>query len=190
MNYVVMGIDRIGKDTFIENNFPGHKKIHLTKPPEGVDPLVFSKTEYRDYFCNLAKNDNLVYNRGHIDEFVYAPMYRKYPTEWLAEMEEEFRQPAANTVFILLYTDSFDMMVDDGLSHDFNRKEEEQELFHRYFDGSRMINKVKIKVNDGKEYRSPDLIRHDLGVALRETPVIRGDKEIPVEVLRSIFVGN
>ena len=71
-----MGIDRIGKDTFIENNFPGHKKIHLTKPPEGVDPLVFSKTEYRDYFCNLAKNDGLVYNRGHIDEFVYAPIYR------------------------------------------------------------------------------------------------------------------
>ena len=190
MNYVVMGIDRIGKDTFIENNFPGHKKIHLTKPPKGVDPLVFSKTEYRDYFCSLAKNDGLVYNRGHIDEFVYAPLYRKYPTGWLTEMEEEFRQSVANTVFILLYTDSFDMMVDDGLSLDFNRKEEEQELFHRFFDGSRMINKVKIKVNDGKEYRSPDLIRHDLGAALRETPAIRGDKEIPVEVLRSIFGGN
>ena len=72
MNYVVMGIDRIGKDTFIENNFPGHKKIHLTKPPKDVDPLIFSKTEYCDYFCNLMKNDNLVYNRGHIDEFRYG----------------------------------------------------------------------------------------------------------------------
>ena len=190
MNYVVMGIDRIGKDTFIENNFPSHKKIHLTKPPKDVDPLIFSKTEYCDYFCNLMKNDNLVYNRGHIDEFVYAPIYRKYSTFWLTIMEEEFAQSVANTVFILLYTDNFDMMVDDGLSHDFNRKEEEQELFHKYFDQSKMINKIKIKVNDGKMYRHPDAIRHDLGAALRETPIIKGDKEIPVEVLKSMFSGN
>jgi hypothetical protein len=53
-----------------------------------------------------------------------------------------------------------------------------------------MINKIKIKVNDGKMYRHPDLIRHDLGAALRETPIIKGDKEIPVEVLKSMFSGN
>lgn len=185
MNYVVMGIDRIGKDTFIENNFPTHKKIHLTKPPKDVDPLTFSKSEYCDYFINLARNDNLVYNRGHIDEFVYAPIYRKYSTHWLTIMEKEFAQAVANTVFILLYTDNFDMMVDDGLSHDFNRKEEEQALFHKYFDESKMINKVKIKVNDGNKYRNPDDIRNDLGLALRETPIIK--EEIPVEILKAMF---
>ena len=98
MNYVVMGIDRIGKDTFIENNFPTHKKIHLTKPPKDVDPLTFSKSEYCDYFVNLMKNDNLVYNRGHIDEFVYAPIYRKYSTHWLTIMEEEFAQADRKSV--------------------------------------------------------------------------------------------
>lgn len=185
MNYVVMGIDRIGKDTFIENNFPTHKKIHLTKPPKDVDPLEFSKMEYCDYFVNLMKNDNLVYNRGHIDEFVYAPIYRKYSTQWLTIMEEEFAQAVANTVFILLYTDNFDMMVDDGLSHDFNRKEEEQALFHKYFDESKMINKIKIKVNDGNKYRNPEDIRNDLGLALRETPIIK--EEIPVEILKAMF---
>lgn len=188
MNYVVMGIDRIGKDTFIENNFPTHKKIHLTKPPKDVDPLEFSKMEYCDYFVNLMKNDNLVYNRGHIDEFVYAPIYRKYSTYWLTTMEEEFAQSVANTVFILLYTDNFDMMVDDGLSHDFNRKEEEQALFHKYFDESKMINKIKIKVNDGNKYRNPDDIRNDLGLALREIPIIK--EEIPVEILKAMFSEN
>ena len=187
MNYVVMGIDRIGKDTFISYNFPNHKKIHLTKPPKDVDPLMFSKAEYCDYFMNLKKSDNIVYNRGHIDEFVYAPIYRKYSTYWLTIMEQEFTQDVANTVFILLYTDNFDMMVDDGLSHDFNRKEEEQELFHKYFDQSYMINKIKIKVNDGNKYRNPEDIRNDLGEALRKVPIISGDKEIPVEVLKSIF---
>ena len=103
-------------------------------------------------------------------------------------MEEEFAQSVANTVFILLYTDNFDMMVDDGLSHDFNRKEEEQALFHKYFDESKMINKVKIKVNDGNKYRNPDDIRNDLGLALRETPIIK--EEIPVEILKAMFSEN
>ena len=57
MNYVVMGIDRIGKDTFIEYNFPDYRKIHLTKPPKGVDPLLFSKTEYCDYFTNHLERE-------------------------------------------------------------------------------------------------------------------------------------
>lgn len=187
MNYVVMGIDRIGKDTFIEYNFPDYRKIHLTKPPKDVDPLLFSKTEYCDYFRNLKLSDHVVYNRGHIDEFVYAPLYRDYNTYWLTIMEEEFAPEVANTVFVLLYTDNFDMMVDDGLSFDFARKEEEQELFLKYFDRSKMINKIKIKVNDGNRYRSQEDIRNDLGAALRDVPIIRGDKEIPVEVLKTLF---
>ena len=187
MNYVVMGIDRIGKDTFIDYNFPSHEKIHLTKPPKDVDPLMFSKVEYCNYFRNLQRSNNIVYNRGHIDEFVYAPIYRKYSTYWLTIMEEEFADVVTNTVFILLYTDNFDMMVDDGLSHDFNRKEEEQELFHKYFDSSKMLNKIKIKVNDGKNYRNPDDIRNDLGIALRDIPVIKNDREIPVDMLKGMF---
>ena len=189
MNYVVMGIDRIGKDTFIDYNFPDHKKIHLTKPPKDEDPLMFSKAEYCEYFCNLKKSDNIVYNRGHIDEFVYAPIYRKYSTYWLTIMEEEFAGDVTNTVFILLYTDNFDMMVDDGLSHDFSRKEEEQEFFLKYFDSSKMLNKIKIKVNDGKNYRNPEDIRNDLGIAMREIPVIKGDREISVDKLKVFLNG-
>ena len=48
-----------------------------------------------------------------------------------------------------------------------------------------MINKVKIKVNDGNKYRNPDDIRNDLGLALRETPIIK--EEIPVEILKAMF---
>ena len=51
-----------------------------------------------------------------------------------------------------------------------------------------MINKIKSKVNDGNKYRNPDDIRNDLGLGLRETPIIK--KEIPVEVLKSMFSGN
>ena len=104
-------------------------------------------------------------------------------------MEEEFAGDVTNTVFILLYTDNFDMMVDDGLSHDFSRKEEEQEFFLKYFDSSKMLNKIKIKVNDGKNYRNPEDIRNDLGIAMREIPVIKGDREISVDKLKVFLNG-
>ena len=65
-----MGIDRIGKNTFIEKVLkdlePELTEIHLSKPPAGVDPLMFTKAEYAEYFMELKKKNHLVYNRGHI----------------------------------------------------------------------------------------------------------------------------
>lgn len=173
MNYVVMGIDRIGKDTFINNNFSFCKKIHLTKPPADVDPLLFSKSEYCEYFLNLKKSNNIVYNRGHIDEFVYAPLYRNYSTYYLNIMEEEFAQEVISTVFILLYTDNFDMIIDDGLSLDFSRKEEEQNLFIKYFNNSKMINKIMIKVNNGNKFKNQESISNEFGNKLKNIPYIQ-----------------
>ena len=163
-----MGIDRIGKNTFIETCLPGYKEIHLTKPPADVDPLMFSKAEYMEYFMTLKKSDHVVYNRGHIDEFVYAPRYRHYPTYWLTIMEEEMADDVANTVFVLLYTDDFSFIKDDGNSLDFNRKEEEQEDFIKFFNSSRMLKKIMIRVNDGKNYRDKQSIKQEFETKVKE----------------------
>ena len=65
MNFVVMGIDRIGKNTFIENVLktfdPDLKEIHLSKPPADVDPLMYTKAEYAEYFMELKKNNHRTY---------------------------------------------------------------------------------------------------------------------------------
>lgn len=164
MNYVIMGIDRIGKNTFIKNCLPFHQEIHLSKPPTDVEPSLFTKAEYADYFINLKRNDNIVYNRGHIDEFVYGPMYRHQGTKWLQIYEEEFAEYMKNTCFILLLSSNFDIMKDDGNSLDYNKRKDEQDLFIKYFDQSPMPNKLKIFTIDNAGYRNPDNIKHDFNL--------------------------
>lgn len=172
MNFVVMGIDRIGKNTFIDNVLrmydPSLTEIHLSKPPEGEDPLIFSKTEYAEYFTSLQKKDHLVYNRGHIDEFVYGPLYREQNTYWLKIYEQEFADDLDNTVFILLFGDNGVVLEDDGKSIDYSRRMEEQDLFLQHFQESRVHNKMLIKTVNREGYRSVDDIRADFEQKLKQ----------------------
>lgn len=157
MNFVVTGIDRIGKNTFIERVLNGYKQIHLNKPPKDKDPLTWSKSQYLDYFMTLAYQDHVVFNRGHWDELIYAPRYRDYNPNYVRIMEDEYRDELKNTIFILLYTTDFSIMQDDGLSHDFNRRQEEQEDFIKKFQESK-LNKMMIQVNEGDHYASHETI--------------------------------
>lgn len=157
MNFVVTGIDRIGKNTFIERVLNGYKQIHLNKPPKDKDPLTWSKSQYLDYFMTLAYQDHVVFNRGHWDELIYAPRYRDYNPNYVRIMEDEYRDELKNTIFILLYTTDFNIMQDDGLSHDFNRRQEEQEDFIKKFQESK-LNKMMIQVNEGDHYASHETI--------------------------------
>lgn len=163
MNFVVMGIDRIGKDTFIEKCLTDFNltEIHLSKPPAGVDSLMFTKAEYADYFKRLQKEDGLVYNRGHIDEHVYGPIYRKQNTYWLSIYEQEFVEDLNNTCFILLLSKNLEVMEDDGNSLDYSRRKEEQDLFIKYFDESRVKNKLKIYTIAETGYRDISDIKKD-----------------------------
>lgn len=165
MNFVVMGIDRIGKNTFIENVLktfdPDLKEIHLSKPPADVDPLMYTKAEYAEYFMELKKNNHLVYNRGHIDEFVYGPLYRDQNTYWLKIYEQELWDVVLNTVFILLISENFNVMQDDGNSLDYSRRHEEQDLFLKHFQESPMKNKIIIRTIDRNGYRPIESIKDD-----------------------------
>lgn len=161
MNYVIMGIDRIGKNTFISTCLPDHEEIHLSKPPKNVDALMWTKAEYAEYFIDLKNSDNKVYNRGHIDEFVYGPIYRNVPTYWLKLYEQEFAEELDNTCFVLLLSENFDVMQDDGESLDYNRRQEEQELFEKHFNESPFKNKIKIYTIDKNGYRNKEDIMVD-----------------------------
>lgn len=169
MNYVIMGIDRIGKDTFVKNCLgPTYTAVHLSKPPKDVDPLTFTKAEYVDYFNSLKHGNNLVYNRGHIDEFIYGPIYRKVSTDWLKDLEYQYKTVLNNTTFILLYTTDFSIIKDDGQSLDFARKEEEQILFFKYMSESKVPNKMYIQVNNGNQFRDSKELYDELKLKEQE----------------------
>ena len=158
MNFVIMGIDRIGKNTFIRRILNGYNEIHLSKPPKDVDPLTWSKSQYLDYFMTLAYQDRVVFNRGHWDELVYVPRYRDYSADYVRIMEDEYRDELKNTIFILLYTTDFDITKDDGKSHDFTRRQEEQEAFIEVFEKSK-LKKLMVQVNEGKKYAGTNIVR-------------------------------
>ena len=92
------------------------------------------------------------------DELVYVPKYRDYSPNYVRIMEDEYRDRLANTIFILLYTTDFNIMQDDGLSHDFARRQEEQDDFIKIFQESR-LNKLMIQVNDGDGYAGINAVR-------------------------------
>lgn len=103
----------------------------------------------------LIKNDTpMIFDRTHLGEMVYAPLYRKYSGEYVFDMEKDmllYRPYSKDSAIrlILLTTSNFEMIQDDGLSFDFNKKEDEQKMFIDAFNKSNITNKVIVDVHNG-----------------------------------------
>lgn len=101
----------------------------------------------------LKTNQNLIVDRTHLCEMVYAPMYRKYTGDYIYTMEKQAIEDGLNqndVRLILLITSDTSILVDDGESYDFSKKDQEQALFIEAFHKSNLTNKVIVDVADGK----------------------------------------
>ena len=153
MSYIIEGLDRLGKSTLIKNlNLPF---IHLTKPdckPE--DYKEYQYNLYMSVFKHLT-TDNVVYDRCHLSEYVYAPLYRNYSGDYVFEIENYFD---LSSIQLILLTENFKIsnhFQDDGLSFDITKRQEEQELFIDAFSKSQIPNKKIICVTaDDGEFKS------------------------------------
>ena len=162
LNVIVEGIDRIGKDTFIErlHDETGYQIVHSGKPKE-IRAFDYSckkyQEEYFKFWFSVMKDSKpgFIFNRFHLGEFVYSPLYRGYePGEYLYELEKTVLD---KTVLVLLYTTDFSIITDDGESFDFTKKEQEQKMFIDTFRQSNLP-KIMIQVNNGNKFRHPDSI--------------------------------
>lgn len=166
--FLIDGVDRMGKSTLIKgllDELGYHLVIHYDKPKKLAayqdlpDPLFRYQYElYREMFHVISSGTKAIFDRSHLGEMVYAPLYRKYdPKIFIPFMEN-----SANTQFsrlVLLTTSDFSFIQDDGLSIDFNKKEEEQELFKTAFVRSHIKDKVLVDVSNGRGgYKSPESI--------------------------------
>jgi hypothetical protein len=173
---IIEGIDRLGKDTLIKeimNRLGYFQVIHYQKPEildfilsdvrrlmdlpdEIVNDTVISMA-YKRYqqqsFLNMMKllssDASLILNRAHLGEFVYSPRYRNYSGDYVFDLEKQ-SECLDTTLLIVLHTSSFDFIEDDGLSFDFNKKDDEQMDFIRAFEKSNIKHKLLLDVNDGK----------------------------------------
>jgi thymidylate kinase len=156
--FIIEGIDRMGKSSLIKgllDELGYHLVIHYSKP-ELLKCYANYKTPLRRYqfelynqmFRMIESQENVIFDRGHLGELVYAPMYRKYQPDFVKQFEKQFNTTTARLV--LLTTSDFSFLVDDGLSLDFSKKEEEQAKFVEAFNASRIEDKVLVNVCNGR----------------------------------------
>ena len=163
-NIIVEGIDRIGKDTLISliNNNLGYQDIHSSKP-ERLEVFDYSLQKYQEnyfskWFSVIENNSGFIFNRFHLGEYVYSMLYRDYIPGIYLYNYESIPTIKDETLLILLYTDNFDIIKDDGKSFDFSKKEKEQNLFKSAFKNSLITNKIMVQVNFGSSFIPADNI--------------------------------
>lgn len=169
---LVEGLDRLGKSSLIENiqqKYGYHQVIHMSKPkllefygPRSDDLTVTPaskqlslKRYQQDCFINMfnmmRSDAHIIFDRAHLGEFVYAPLYRNYPGEYVFALEQAMGVADIPEVHLVLLTENFNMsthFVDDGESFDVSKRKEEQDLFITAFNRSRIKSKKIVCVTD------------------------------------------
>ena len=173
---IIEGVDRLGKGTLIEGlkNASGALAcIHYEKPLllevyvqqathmlSGHDEPASSaevsrlalELYQRDSFAlmfNMLSNVGvgLVLDRAHLGEMVYAKRYRGYDGSYVFALETTAGAiSVAKDLLILLVASDLSYLEDDGLSFDFNKRQEEQDDFIKAFESSSYHNKMMIDV--------------------------------------------
>lgn len=188
---IIDGVDRLGKDSLIDgilNQLGFFQEVHYQKPKRlnyyfnreyarnsevaEIETLRHYQLEsFVHMFRMMSLPGRHIMNRTHLGEYVYAPRYRKYGGDYVFDLERQFTNDhnskfADTTLLVLLTTSDFSFIQDDGLSFDFNKKEEEQEDFKKAFTKSTIKNKIMVDVANGLGgYRNRDLILEEVLVA-------------------------
>ena len=165
MIYIIEGIDRLGKDTLIKNiiNSEGYHEVIHKQKPEALDIYLgdlelYQKNSFKHMFQLIATSTvPLIFNRGHLGENVYSPLYRGYDGSYVFDLESQVNTD--NVKLILLQSSDTSFLTDDGDSFDVSKQDAEQALFRIAFEKSNIKNKVRIDVHNGNGgFKTPEEI--------------------------------
>lgn len=170
--YIIEGLDRLGKSTLIENiqrECGFYQTVHMSKPkklpfyekqskPDLASGAIENQSLWlyqRDSFItmfNLIHSDaHLIFDRAHLGESVYAPLYRGYSGDYVFDLERAMNVSDAEGVRLILLVEDFKTskhFVDDGESFDITKREQEQQMFLKAISRSRFKDKKIICVTD------------------------------------------
>ena len=170
---IIEGTDRTGKDTLVkalQEKYPNSQMVHWGYPHGDTndEKTAYQKMSFgfymRDYKFKKNRKDLelLIWNRSHIGEYVYGTIYRdSYPDTWIPELEEMYLSNDEDITLVLLEADpEFIVKNDDGESYSNRIEDKKTEIskFQQAFNNSLIINKIKIKVNEGDNYTDAESI--------------------------------
>lgn len=123
-------------------------------PEENLARRLYQGETNLNMFELLKTRIPMIMDRTHLGEMVYAPLYRCYSGEYVYEYERDLLETKPFTAnsdlrLILLTTSNFEMLEDDGLSFNFENKQQEQARFIQAFERSAIPNKVIVDVHNG-----------------------------------------
>lgn len=167
--YAIEGLDRLGKSTLIEgiqNRLGFHQLIHFGKPRKldvySGDAFKYQRQSFIESMLIANSKAHVIFDRWHLGEAVYSPIYRGYDGDYVFELERQYLDSTANIRLILLCEDFMvsKHFVSDGDSFDDSKRREEQQLFVKAFMKSKILDKRIIGVTDpdSGQFKSPQLI--------------------------------
>ena len=173
--YAIEGLDRLGKSTLVQgirNKLGYYEVIHFGKPQlldaykntyrasydgEQIPKNSVTAFEYqRASFLNsmlLARSGaRIIFDRWHLGEAVYSPMYRGYDGNYVFDQEISTGVNLRNDIRLILLTEDFEYakhFIDDGESlGPVEKREEEQNRFIEAFERSTIRDKRIVCVTD------------------------------------------
>lgn len=166
MYILIEGTDNVGKSSQVQElikNFPDKifHKLHYSSLPWGDDleeHKSYSKTLYTDMFrmMSVLKYNSpltsLIYDRSHLGESIYSPLYRGYSGDYVFDIEKDWVNILKNDLFLItLINDPATILKrDDGLSfyNDVKEVNREIDLFTEAHNKSNIKNKLLVNVGD------------------------------------------
>ena len=161
---IIEGTDNVGKDTqqnlIIEklNDLVFHK-VHYSALPfkDDVDKHTkYSKKMYEDMFNMMelckSSNINIIFNRSHLGETVYSPLYRNYSGDYVFDIEKKHTQSLRENLYLITLTNDPHTILkrDDGKSFYGNEEEIRAEVdgFNRAHRLSTIKNKFHLNIGN------------------------------------------
>ena len=157
---IIEGTDNVGKDTqqeLIVKNFPNlafHKVHYSAVPFKGEEGILYSTKMYGDMFEMMMsckdKDINIIFNRSHLGESVYSPLYRGYNGDYVFDIEKGYANSLRENLYLITLVNDAKIIIkrDDGKS--FYKFEEEVKAevdgFRRAHRKSKIKNKLQINV--------------------------------------------
>jgi hypothetical protein len=169
--YGICGLDRLGKSTLIDgirNQFGYYEIIHFSKPqklaayantsekcgvPQGGQQVWHYQHEgFLNSMILANSGARIIFDRWHLGEAVYSPMYRNYSGEYVFAMETMHGLDMHPSLRLILLIENFEIarhFVDDGESLGaVEKREEEQARFIEAFHKSNIKDKRIVSVTD------------------------------------------
>lgn len=178
--FIIEGIDNTGKGNLlneINNQIGFYQTIKFSGPKKcsslGDDLQKYQRASFTNAFSMiqtllgpLSRTPRLIFDRFHLGELVYSPLYRGYSGDYVFDIEKQFLKnigivKLAEIRLVLLVATDPSKLPDDGKSFDVSKAGNEQSMFIDGFNRSIIKNKVIVNVQDenGNFRKSSDIFQ-------------------------------